>query len=100
MSRQEVLAEMTTAVSNVFLGLTMQCARCHNHKFDPIPQSDYYKLQALLATTDLKDKVIASEAGRQDHEAAVKAYKARLKPIEDQIKEIEKPFREKLRDDK
>ncbi|MFN7939706.1 MAG: DUF1549 domain-containing protein [Bryobacteraceae bacterium] len=100
MNRQEVLTEMTTAVSNVFLGLTMQCARCHNHKFDPIPQSDYYKLQALLATTDLKDKVVASDADQKAHEAAVKAYKARLKPIEDQIKEIEKPYREKLRDEK
>ncbi len=100
MNRQEVLTEMTTAVSNVFLGLTMQCARCHNHKFDPIPQSDYYKLQALLATTDLKDKVIASEAEQKAHEAAMAAYKARLKPIEDQIKEIEKPYREKLRAEK
>ena len=34
---------------NTFQGLTVQCARCHDHKFDPIPQDDYYRLQAVFA---------------------------------------------------
>jgi len=100
MNRQEVLTEMTGAVGAVYLGLTVGCAKCHNHKFDPIPQSDYYKLQAVLAATDYKDLVIASDAEKQAHEASVKAYKARLKPVEDKIKEIEKPYRETLREAK
>ncbi|HUQ91477.1 MAG TPA: DUF1553 domain-containing protein [Bryobacteraceae bacterium] len=100
MNRQEVLTEMTSAVGSVFLGLTVGCARCHNHKFDPIPQSDYYKLQAVLAATDYKDVVIASDAEKAAYEEALKAYKARLKPIEDAIKEIEKPYREKLKAEK
>ncbi|MCC6367259.1 MAG: DUF1549 domain-containing protein [Bryobacterales bacterium] len=100
MNRQEVLTEMTGAVGAVFLGLTVGCARCHNHKFDPIPQSDYYRLQAVLASTELKDTVLASDAEKKAYEEAEKAYKARLKPIEDQIKEIEKPYRERLRAEK
>ncbi len=97
MNRQEVLTEMTGAIGSVYLGLTVGCARCHNHKFDPIPQSDYYKLQAVLATTDYKDLPIASAAEKEKYDAALKAYKERRKPIEDEIKEIEKPYRERLR---
>jgi hypothetical protein len=41
--------DMLTTVFNTFQGLTVQCARCHDHKFDPISQLDYYKLQAVFA---------------------------------------------------
>src|SRR5439155_7726850 len=41
--------DIVTTVFNTFAGLTVQCARCHDHKFDPIPQEDYYKLQAVFA---------------------------------------------------
>ncbi len=41
--------DIVTTVFNTFNGLTVQCARCHDHKFDPIPQEDYYRLQAVFA---------------------------------------------------
>ena len=41
---------------NTFLGLTVQCAQCHNHKFDPIAQEDYYRLQAVFAAIDRADR--------------------------------------------
>ena len=47
--RQDELEDMIGVTGQAFLGLTIQCARCHNHKFDPIPQEDYYRLQAMLA---------------------------------------------------
>ncbi len=100
MNRQEVLTEMTTAVGSVFLGLTVHCARCHNHKFDPIPQADYYRLQAVFAGADLKDLPLEGEAEKKAYEAAVAAYKARRKPVEDEIAAIEKPHRERLRAEK
>ncbi|HYO80438.1 MAG TPA: DUF1549 domain-containing protein, partial [Bryobacteraceae bacterium] len=46
--RYEYLDDMIATVGRGVLGLTVQCARCHNHKFDPIPQKDYYRLQASL----------------------------------------------------
>ena len=100
MNRQEVLTEMTGAIGSVFLGLTVGCARCHNHKFDPIPQADYYKLQAVLAATDFKDIEIVTPEQKQAYEASVAAHKARLEPIKKQIADIEKPYREKLREQK
>src|SRR5207245_7713936 len=47
--RMDDLDDMVTAVGATFLGLTTNCARCHDHKFDPITQRDYYGLQALFA---------------------------------------------------
>lgn len=100
MNRQEVLTEMTAGVGNAFLGLTMNCARCHNHKFDPILQSDYYRLQAVFATTEGKEIDIASAEERSRYEEAKKTHDARLKPVADQIKAIEKPYRDRLVDEK
>ncbi len=51
MLRQELLTEMTNGVGAAFLGLTVACCRCHDHKFDPLPQSDYYRLQAFFSIT-------------------------------------------------
>ncbi len=50
--RQDFLNEMTSAVGATFLGLTIGCARCHDHKYDPIPQADFYRLQAFLQPYD------------------------------------------------
>ncbi|MGD9647012.1 MAG: DUF1553 domain-containing protein [Pirellulales bacterium] len=47
--RQDELADMVNTTGTAFMGLTMGCARCHNHKFDPILQRDYYAMQAVFA---------------------------------------------------
>ena len=59
--RQNELSEITATVGSVFLGLTIGCARCHDHKFDAIPTTDYYRLQAFFATSELNDVSIADE---------------------------------------
>ena len=47
--RQDELEDLVSNISQTFLGLTIHCARCHDHKFDPISQADYYRLTASLA---------------------------------------------------
>jgi hypothetical protein len=96
MNRQEVLTEMTSGVSSVFLGLTVGCARCHNHKFDPILQADYYRLQGVFAATEGRDIEIADAAEKARYEEARKAHEALLQPLRDAIKAIEKPYREAI----
>jgi hypothetical protein len=54
--RQEILDDITDTVASVFTGLTYGCAKCHDHKFDPILQKDYYKLQAFFAGTTNADR--------------------------------------------
>jgi hypothetical protein len=80
-SRNEVLTEMTNIVGAAFLGVTVGCARCHDHKFDPIRQSDYYRLQAFFATTYEKD--VPRATAEQEAE-----WKAKSEPVQAEIKAI------------
>ena len=52
-SRHEMLSEMTSTVGSVFLGLTVGCAKCHDHKHDDISTADFYRLQAFFATVQI-----------------------------------------------
>jgi hypothetical protein len=80
-SRLEFLTERTDTLGAVFLGLTVGCARCHDHKFDDIPQADYYRLQAFLAAAHEDDLVLA-DAGTQAR------WRARTEQVQAQIKTV------------
>ncbi len=67
--RQEVLLDITDTVGSVFLGLTYSCAKCHDHKFDPILQSDYYRLQAFFTNVATDDEIhLLTERQRAERE--------------------------------
>jgi mono/diheme cytochrome c family protein len=55
-ARQRFLDDVTNSVGETFLAHSLQCARCHDHKFDPIPTGDYYGLQAVFGTTQLAER--------------------------------------------
>jgi hypothetical protein len=99
-SRQEVLTEMTTTVGVAFLGLTMHCARCHDHKFDALSQADYYRLQAFFAPTQPRDVDLAAAAERAEYERQVKAVDEKLAPLKKQLNDLEAPYRQRLTEEK
>src|SRR5213593_522086 len=80
-SRNEVLMEMTNVVGSAFLGVTLGCARCHDHMFDPIRQSDYYRVQAFFAATHDHDVPKYTPADQA-------AWKAKAAPIEAEVKQL------------
>jgi hypothetical protein len=87
-SRNEVLTEMTDAIGSAFLGLTMGCARCHDHRFDDISQKDYYRLQAYLASVQEQDLVLADAKTQAE-------WKERTAKIQAQIKQLQKTLQGK-----
>ena len=79
MQRMNELDDMINATGTTFLGLTTGCARCHDHKFDPISQKDYYSMQAIFAGVSHGDSPLEpSEIIKQEIEQS-KAEIARLK---------------------
>jgi hypothetical protein len=58
-ARQRFLDDVTNSVGETFLAHSLQCARCHDHKFDPVPTRDYYAVQAVFATTQLAERQAA-----------------------------------------
>ncbi len=69
--RADELHDMVNTVGTAFLGLTLGCARCHEHKFDPVPQRDYYAVKATLAGVQHGERPWKSaEAAARREEAA------------------------------
>jgi hypothetical protein len=66
--RRELLTDLVSTTGAVFLGLTVGCARCHDHKFDPIPTRDYYRLEAFFAPVTIR----ADAAGFLPHEQGLR----------------------------
>ena len=64
LNRQLMLDDMTDTTASVVLGMTLACARCHDHKFDPISQKDYYRFQALFAADRAEGRRPARPAAR------------------------------------
>ena len=92
MLRQRVddLDDMITATATTFLGLTVHCARCHDHKFDPIAQKDYYGLQAVLAGVNHASRDIpAQDSDSRRREAA--SVQAELAAADRALDELEPP---------
>jgi hypothetical protein len=87
-SRNEVLTERTDVIGSAFLGLTVGCARCHDHMFDPIRQRDYYRLQAFLAATQENNIVLATETEQEAWKALVKEKEGEIKELNKQLDEL------------
>ncbi|MCA9057126.1 MAG: DUF1553 domain-containing protein [Planctomycetaceae bacterium] len=91
--RMDVVDEQITAIGETFLGQTLGCARCHDHKFDPIPTADYYALAGIFRSTrsltpgNVSGYVTASLKTNFDA-AALQAWEAEDQQLERRIKEL------------
>src|SRR5215813_1816437 len=99
-TRMDELDDMVTTTSSVFLGLTVGCARCHDHKYDPIPQRDYYRMQAIFFPFQKTEAVMVSKEEEAVYKTRNKEIDEQVKPYNQKIAAIEKPIREKLLNEK
>ena len=95
-TRMDELDDNVATTAQTFLAVTAQCARCHNHKFDPIPQKDYYQMQAVFFSTKEIDYPLVPEEQVKRHEALNKAVTGQQKPLKERLAELEKPHRDFL----
>ena len=89
---RDILAEITDVTGDVFLGMGISCARCHDHKFDPILQKDYYRLQAFFAPlAPREDMPIASAVQRKQYSAQLQEWESATNSLRRELRELEFP---------
>ncbi len=100
--RMNIVADEVEVLASSLMGLTVGCARCHNHKYDPIPQRDYYRLSAVIQaaynpyewkTPSQREIPLALEAERKAEEETNAPVQAELKRLRDDIKKLVDSYR-------
>jgi hypothetical protein len=107
--RFTVLEGTLQITMNCLLGTTVQCARCHDHKFEPITQEEYYRLQAILYPAYCPDRwvmpkdrvvAVASRAQREEHERLTARLDRQIKALQASLTTIAAPLREQVIDER
>jgi mono/diheme cytochrome c family protein len=95
--RHDYLDDVLATLGRGVLGMTIHCARCHDHKFDPILQKDYYSMQAAIFGYVEVDWPLLNSADTAAYRAKNAEVDRQQEPLRDQIAEIEEPHRQRLR---
>lgn len=107
--RYEMLFALIDKVSRSAMGLTLTCARCHSHKFDPIPQRDYYRFLALFtraynpsAWIQPKNRLLytVSAAEKERIDEHNESVEAQLNKLTARMEDVREPYREDIREAK
>lgn len=87
-----IVDELTSLTGEAFMGVGIGCAKCHDHKFDPIPQEDYYKIKAMLAPVSWKfDVSLATPAQQKRYTQQLEVWKEATEDLRKQIDAIVEP---------
>lgn len=91
-----ILNDLTNVTGDVFLAMGMNCARCHDHKFDPILQRDYFRLKAFFTPLLPRDDVpLATPSQRKDFESRRLQYEQKIGDLRERLAALESPYHEK-----
>lgn len=84
-NRANELDDIVSTTGSAFLGLTVGCARCHDHKYDPITQADYYRLSAIFAPSERREIEIPTDAERKTVEAESRLVDSKIAPLKPRL---------------
>ena len=96
--RYDYMDDMVRTTFQGFMGLSVNCSRCHDHKFDPISRLDYYKSVAMFWPYVDYDHPLAPKTKVDEYEKIKKQLDDEMTPLQQEIARIEKPYREKQRE--
>jgi cytochrome c553 len=100
--RMNIVADEVEVLASSVMGLTVGCARCHNHKYDPIPQRDYYRLSAILQraydpyewkTPSQRELPLGLESEWKDAAEHNEPIEAEIKKVNERISKLSEPFK-------
>jgi hypothetical protein len=94
--RQDELEDLVSTVGQTFLGLTAHCARCHDHKFDPVRQKEYYQLSAALAGVYHGQRNVVPAAALQDFAKKQKSWQTERDALVLELEQLEAPIRQQI----
>jgi hypothetical protein len=92
--RYDYLDDMIGTTSRAFLGLTVSCARCHDHKFDPISQMDYYRMMAMFFSSVDYNHPLATPEEIAAYDAKKSELETKIQAVTREIRRVEEPYRE------
>ena len=95
--RHDYLDDVLATLGRGVLGMTVHCARCHDHKFDPILQKDYYSMQASIFGYVEIDHPLLDHKDVLSYRAANAEIDAKVEPLRDEIAALEEPHRDRLK---
>src|ERR1700730_9820074 len=94
------LDDIVATTSVAFLGVTLGCARCHDHKYDPFVQKDYYRMIAVFAPSERKDLPLAPAAVVEKYNSAVQTIDRQIDELNLKIQAALKPVRAQMLEEK
>jgi len=95
-TRMDELDDIVATTGAAFLGVTLGCARCHDHKYDPFVQKDYYRVVAVFSPSERKDLPLAPAAVVQKYDAAIHEIDHQIDDLNLKVQAILKPVRAQL----
>jgi Protein of unknown function (DUF1553)/Protein of unknown function (DUF1549)/Concanavalin A-like lectin/glucanases superfamily/Planctomycete cytochrome C len=95
-TREEEMEDLVSVIGQSFLGITINCARCHDHKFDPISQEDYFRFKACFDGVKHGERSVETEENVRTRQEQLAGLQSKQSQLQNTIAQIEKEARERV----